>query len=138
MERPAIPALEPALVREFVAQAHTNLERVTQLIEQEPRLVNGAWDWGGGDWETGLGAAAHVGRADIARYLLAHGARMDLFAAAMLGELAVVQAIITACPEAARGAGPHGILLLAHAKAGGEAALAVVAYLESLAADQPA
>ena len=54
-------------------------------------------------------AAAHVGRKDIALYLLEKGARMDIFAAAMLGELEVVQAILVAQPEALRASGPHGI-----------------------------
>src|SRR5262245_35911338 len=99
---------------------------------QEPALVNASWDWGGGDWETALGAAAHMGRRDIAEYLLAHGARLDLFAAAMLGHLEVVQAALTAFPEARSVPGPHGIPLIAHARAGGEPAAAVLAVLSSL------
>lgn len=129
-DRPA--PLESDLVREFVGNAHGDLARVRELLSQEPRLVNAAWDWGGGDWETGLGAAAHMGRADIAHELLAHGARLDLFAAAMLGELAVVRAALEAFPAALHTPGPHGIPLIAHAKAGGEAAAPVAAYLESL------
>lgn len=129
-DRPA--PLESDLVREFVGNAHGDLARVRELLVQEPRLVNAAWDWGGGDWETGLGAAAHMGRADIAHELLAHGARLDLFAAAMLGELAVVRAALEAFPAALHTPGPHGIPLIAHAKAGGEAAAPVAAYLESL------
>jgi hypothetical protein len=125
-------ALDPALVREVVANAHGKLARVTELLDQEPRLVNAAWDWGGGDWETPLGAAAHMGRADIVTYLLARGARLDLFAAAMLGKLEVVEAAIKAFPAVRHVAGPHGISLLAHAKAGGEQAMAVAAYLEGL------
>ena len=131
-DRPAPAPLASDLVREFVGNAHGDLARVRELLAQEPRLVNAAWDWGGGDWETGLGAAAHMGRGDIAHELLSHGARLDLFAAAMLGELAVVRAALDAFPAALHTPGPHGIPLLAHAKAGGEAAAPVVAYLESL------
>jgi hypothetical protein len=130
-ERPA--PLDATAVHELVLVAHSDLGRVQALLEQEPRLVNAAWDWGGGDWETPLGAAAHTGRRNIAEYLLEHGARLDLFAAAMLGKLEVVQAAIGAFPGAAHVAGPHGIPLLAHAKAGGPDAAAVVAYLEQLA-----
>lgn len=133
-ERPA--ALDSALVHEVVAVAHGDLERVGQLVEQEPRLANAAWDWGGGDWETPLGAAAHMGRHDIAEYLLSHGARLDLFASAMLGQLEVIQSAVAAFPSALTVAGPHGISLLAHAKAGGTAAAAVAAYLEGLAATE--
>jgi len=60
MERP--PVLNVDIVRDFVANAHGNLERVQELLQQEPMLINAAWDWGGGDWETGLGAAAHMGK----------------------------------------------------------------------------
>jgi hypothetical protein len=54
------PRLDPELVREFVGKAHGDLGRVRELLQAQPRLVNAAWDWGGGDWETALGAAAHV------------------------------------------------------------------------------
>jgi len=117
------------LVQEFVRNAHGDLERVKELLTEEPALVNAAWDWGGGDWETGLGGAAHMGRRDIALYLLEHGARMDVFAAAMLGKLEVVKAVLSAFPEARDIPGPHGIPLLAHAQAGGEEANAVMEYL---------
>lgn len=127
--------LSSDLVQEFVMHAHTDLERVTALLNQEPALINAAWDWGGGDWETGLGAAAHVGRKDIAYFLLEHGARLDLFAAAMLGRLEIVKATLEAFPDALTVRGPHGIPLLRHAYAGGEQALDVVAYLEKLASD---
>jgi hypothetical protein len=125
------PALKPDLVQEFVRVAHANLDRVKRLLEEEPALINAAWDWGSGDWETGLGAAAHMGRRDIAGYLLDRGARIDLFAAAMLGQVAIVKATLEAFPEARDVKGPHGIPLLAHAKAGGPEAAAVVELLEA-------
>src|ERR671932_1420085 len=119
-EKPA--PLEPELVQAFVGHAHGDLDSVKSLLEGEPKIVNAAWDWGGGDWETGLGAASHVGRRDIAEFLLAHGARMDIFAAAMLGETEIVRAMLDARPELRDARGPHGIPLIAHAEAGGEQA----------------
>ena len=130
MDRP--PALAASLVQEFVGVAHGDLKRVTELLNQEPALINATWDWGGGDWETALGAAAHMGRADIARFLLNNGARIDLFAAAMLGNLDLVRATLAIYPDALHVPGPHGIPLIAHAKAGGTAAEPVLAYLQSL------
>lgn len=124
------PPLAAPLVHEFVGQAHGNLERVREMLVAEPRLINAAWDWSDGDFETGLGAAAHMGRRDIAEFLLENGARIDLPTAAMLGWLDVVKAIIEAQPEARHIPGAHGIPLIAHAKAGGEKAAAVVAFLE--------
>ena len=125
-------AIASELVNEFVAKAHGDLQRVQALLEREPLLINASWDWGGGDWETGLGAAAHMGRRDIALYLLEQGARMDLFAAAMLGELEIVRAILTAFPHMRHQPGPHGIPLLSHAQKGGTEAEAVVTFLRVL------
>ena len=126
-ERP--PALAADDVEAFVRNAHGDLEAVREALAVEPGLANAAWDWGGGDWETGLGGAAHMGRRDIALLLLDHGARMDVFAAAMLGEVEMVRAIIEAFPTMRDAAGPHGIPLLAHAEAGGEEARQVVELL---------
>ncbi len=126
------PALEKGIVNEFVKVAHGDLSQVKALLEKEPALVNAAWDWGGGDWETGLGAAAHTGQREIAFYLLERGARMDIFSAAMLGKLEIVQTILASFPQMAQAKGPHGIPLLVHAKMGGAPAAGVLAYLESL------
>jgi hypothetical protein len=125
------PAIESTLVEEMVRKSHGDLTRVEALVAQEPALVNACWDWGGGDFETALGAAAHVGRRDIANFLLAYGARLDIFAAAMLGRLEVVKAALEAYPDQIKAHGPHGIPLIAHAQAGGEEAKAVLAFLES-------
>ena len=124
------PALEPQLVHEFVLKSHGDLETVKRLLDEASALVNCAWDWGGGDWETGLGAASHVGRRDIALFLLDHGARMDIFAAAMLGETEIVQAMLASTPCARDALGPHGIPLVKHAEAGGEQAGDVLALLQ--------
>ena len=125
------PALEITLVQDFVGKSHADLEGIRELLEREPALINSSWDWGGGDWETGLGAAAHMGRRDIATYLLEHGARLDLFAAAMLGNLDIVRAAVEAYPEVIDIPGPHGIPLIAHAQAGGSEAVEVYEYLKS-------
>ncbi|MGI0534148.1 ankyrin repeat domain-containing protein [Bacillus pfraonensis] len=120
------------LVREFVMAAHGDLNRVQELLVEYPGLLHVSYNWGGADWESALGAAAHVGRRDIAFYLLEKGARMDIFAAAMLGELEIVQAILVAQPEALYAAGPHGIPLIQHARMGGEEAQSVFEYLTAL------
>ncbi len=139
---PAVPELFPAQapdeVREMVTVAHFDLARVRALVARRPALARAAWDWGFGDWETALGAASHMGRRDIAELLLGHGARPDLFSAAMLGQLQVVQAHVAAWPGAQGIKGPHGITLLAHARAGGEGAAPVVRYLTELGGADPA
>jgi len=122
--------LEPSLVEEFVGKAHGDFQRVKQVLDQEPALVNAAWDWGDGDWETALGAAAHVGRRDIAEYLLERGARLDIFAATMLGYIEIVRAFVAQRPDSLSLLGPHGIPLIAHAEVGGAEAAEVLAFLK--------
>ncbi|HCR72425.1 MAG TPA: hypothetical protein DIW23_13335 [Anaerolineae bacterium] len=126
------PPLESELVQEFVGVAHTDLNRVKELLEREPALVNACWDWGGGDFETALGAAAHMGAKDVANYLLERGARLDIFAAAMLGKLEIVKAALKEYPNAKDILGPHGIPLITHAEQGGDDAKEVLEFLKSL------
>ena len=64
MERP--PALPLELVNNFVRAAHGNFDALKDMLADEPSLLNATWDWGGGDFETALGAAAHTGSRDIA------------------------------------------------------------------------
>jgi hypothetical protein len=126
------PRQEAKLVAEVVGKSHRDEARVRELVKAHPALVNAWWDWGFGDWESPLGAASHVGQRGIAEFLLEHGARIDIFAAAMLGLTDVVKAFVTAQPGVQRRHGPHGITLLAHARAGGPPAADTVAYLTAL------
>jgi hypothetical protein len=128
------PRLGSTLTQDFVIFAHYDLEMVKKLLEKDASVLNATVDWGGGDWESALGGASHMGRRDIAQLLIEKGARIDLFAAAMLGHLDAVRALLTAHPGSLDAKGPHGIPLLAHAKAGGKEAAEVLKYLESLKA----
>jgi hypothetical protein len=133
---PPVPKRPPPLaadqVQAFVFAAHSDLAKTQAMLARQPGLLNATWDWGGGDYETALGGASHMGRRDIAQYLLGQGARPDIFVLAMLGHLGAVQAIITARPEALRCPGPHGIPLIAHAQKGGAEAAEVLDYLKRL------
>lgn len=131
------PTQEPERVRELVRVAHFDLSRVKEIVGPQPSLARAAWDWGFGDWESALGAASHMGNRAIAEYLLENGARPDLFSAAMLGHLDVVRSHLAAWPGAQRIKGPHGITLLAHARAGGKGALPVLSYLAALGDADP-
>lgn len=124
------PALDRDLVQAFVGAGHGDLAAVEAMLAEHPSLLNAAHDWGGGDFETALGAAAHVGSREVASFLLARGAPMTIFAAAALGDLDLVKAILAAQPEAKDAPGAHGIPLIRHAQLGGSDE--VVAYLESL------
>jgi hypothetical protein len=126
------PQIDRARVKRFVIAGHFNLPAVEKMLAEDPTLINGAIDWGNGDFETALGGASHMGRRDIAEFLLAHNARMDIFAATMLGKIDIVKAAVTAFPKIVHVPGPHKIPLLAHAEKGGPAAVAVLEFLRSL------
>jgi hypothetical protein len=116
-------------VQAVVGASHANLERVRELVLEQPALAKASWDWGFGDWESALGAASHTGRREIARFLIEHGARPTLFSATMLGELRTVEAFLDADPGLIGLHGPHGISLVRHAQAGGDEARVVLDYL---------
>ena len=126
------PQINRLLVQDFVIFAHSDLPMTKKLLEKEPTLLNATMDWGGGDWETGLGGASHMGRRDIAEFLLERGARIDLFCAAMLGQLDAVRAFLTLQPKLIDAKGPHGFTLHFHAQVGGKEAEPVLDYLQSV------
>jgi hypothetical protein len=126
------PQINRLLVQDFVIYAHSDLAMVKKLLEREPALLNGTMDWGGGDWETGLGGASHMGRRDIVEFLLEKGARIDLFCAAMMGQLEAVKAFLTLQPHLIDAKGPHGFTLHFHAQVGAKEAEGVLDYLQSI------
>ena len=129
---PEFPAQNPERVKEMVGVCHGNTEKVRMLLDESPALAKATWDWGYGDWETGLGAASHTGSREIARMLMEKGARPDIFTFAMLGMIDVVKAYVTTSSGIQRIKGPHGLSLLHHARQGGKEAENVVAYLEQV------
>lgn len=131
---PRPPALPPDLVREFVGKAHADLAATKAMLAEHPGLLNATWDWGGGDFEMAIGGAGHMGNREIAEFLIGQGARFDVFVAAMLGRVDIVRQALTAWPHLLTSKGPHGISLLRHARAGGNASRAMVDYLLSLGA----
>src|SRR5437660_1363659 len=120
------PQINRLLVQDFVVYAHSDLGMVKQLLAKESALLNATMDWGAGDWETGLGGASHMGRRDIAAFLLERGARIDLFCAAMMGLRDAVQAFLALQPTLIDAKGPHGFSLHFHAQVGGDEAAKVL------------
>jgi hypothetical protein len=120
-ERP--PRLDADQVHDFVVAGHLDLEKVKAMLALQPALINATWDWGAGDWETALGGASHMGNKPVAEYLLAHGARMDVFCATMLGKTEILKAFLVDDPKVVALEGPHGIPLVRHAQAGKQDAL---------------
>jgi hypothetical protein len=135
--RGSFPFQDRALVRDIVGAAHGNFERVKELVTARPGLARASWDWGFGDHEAAIDAASHMGNRPIAEFLIANGARPTVFTMAMLGRVDAVRAIVDAVPGVQRTRGPHGITLLAHARAGGAPAADMVGYLERLGDADP-
>jgi len=126
------PQINKLLVQDFVIYAHTDIKMVEKLLGKEPALVNSFMDWGGGDWESGLGAAAHMGNRAMAEFLLERGARMDIFCATMMGQLEAVKAFLTLQPKMIDAKGPHGFSLHFHAQLAGKDADKMLDYLQSV------
>ena len=126
------PQVNRQQAQDFIIYAHSDLEMVKKLLDKEPGLLNASIDWGGGDFETALGGASHMGRKDIVGFLLERGARPDLFCATMLGQLETVKAFLALQPKLIDAKGPHGFSLHFHAQVGGEDSARVLDYLQSI------
>lgn len=113
--------LAPDVVRDFVRAAHVDAAAVRAALDARPSLANACWDWGGGDFETALGAASHMGRRDIAELLVGGGARPDTFTLVVLRDLDLLRAQLQRRPSLVQVKGPHGLTLEAHAKATSDA-----------------
>ncbi len=129
-----IKVLPAKQVYQFIRTAHLNLEKTKELLKDEPRLIRAAWEWGPGDFELGIDGAAHTGSVDIVKYLVDSGAPYSVFAAATLGDLPTVKAIVKSHPSVAFSTGAHEIPLIEHAVAGGKTAETVVEFLSELGA----
>lgn len=110
------PGMNDNMVSGIVGASHGNFDKVKELVGKRPELAGASWDWGFGDFETAIGAASHVGRRDIAEFLISNGARPDIFTYTMMGMVKSVQEIIETVPGIQTHTGPHGITLLQHAK----------------------
>lgn len=106
-------------IYDFVAAAHKDLDEVKRIYEERPLILNCANQIQRGDFETAMGGASHMGRKDIADFLLSKGARMDIFSYTFLGYKDFVKQQIEAFPWMLNSHGPHGFSLLHHAKVGG-------------------
>jgi ankyrin repeat protein len=117
------------LIRPFVIAAHGNLGAVQTMLAEHPDLLTVAFEWGPGDFEDGLGAAAHVGNRAIAEFFLAKGVPLTICAAAMLGRYDDVKSFLDQDANLANAKGAHGISLMFHAAMSGD--LELVKLLKS-------
>ena len=126
-EDPAPLTIE--MVKEFVLAGHFDLDKVRQMLSEQPNLIYSRYDWGNGDFEEAIEGAGHTGNKEIAGYLIEKGARVNLFVLTMLGKTSLVRPTLEAYPNLIFAKGPHGFSLLHHAEAGGEASKELFDYL---------
>jgi len=115
--------IDSNLLREFVIAGHGNLSKVKELLTDHPELLDMPYSWTETDRETAVMAAAQVGNAGVAEYLLAKGAPLSICTAAMLGRTREIDTILSEHPEKIHETGAHGIPLLAHAALSGKSEL---------------
>lgn len=97
---------------QFIIDCHTNFNAVKEKVAVNPEIVNA---YNEEAIESALGAAGHMGRRDIAEFLLNGGARLELAAAAMLNMQDYVAGEISNDSALAMSGGAHGIPVAFHA-----------------------
>ena len=122
------------LVKEFVVAGHggkeSDLDKVKSMLNDYPNMVYSKYDWGNGDFEAAIEGAGHLGKKDIAEYLIDAGSRVTLFVLCMLGKTDLVKPILEAYPKLVFAKGPHGFTMLHHAKMGGKGSEDLYLYLQ--------
>ncbi|MCU0491926.1 MAG: ankyrin repeat domain-containing protein [Chloroflexaceae bacterium] len=111
-------------VRAFVLAGHGSLEKVQQMLADQPALLCMRYEWKPGDTETALEGASHVGNRAIAEFLLSQGETLTICTAAMLGQVSDVERLLHEDPARIQARGAHGIPLMSHAAWSGSVELA--------------
>jgi hypothetical protein len=130
------PPIKIEIIKEYITVAHGQFPRFKEMLDNDNQLLHVSYDWGGGDYESAIEAAGHVGNKEIAAYLLSKGARYNIYLACMLGNLSIVKEVLNTNPQLLNSKGPHGFTMLHHAQKGGEEAKPVADYLLSLGAKE--
>ncbi len=89
---------------------------------------------GGGDFETALGGASHVGYIELVNYLVENGTQMNLLTFCLLGKTDMVKSMLASYPALLIMKGPRGFSPLDYPIQGEANALEIKKYLESLGA----
>ena len=130
IKSPKADPLPPEKVKDFVTAGHNNLDNVKSLLLEFPTLLYATWDWGGGDFETAIEGAGHVGNKEIANYLIGMGARTNMYVLTMLVKTQIVQSYLELFPQYLNARGPHGFTFLHHAQRGGDDAKELLKYFQ--------
>jgi len=115
-----VPEVEAAVVEELVGNAHGNLARVRELLDEHPKALKMRAPWN----ETAVEAATQMGNVPILELLIDRGAPVDFFTACVLGRADKVDAELATDPGRANARGVHDLPALYFAAIGGNLAIA--------------
>src|SRR5581483_4421943 len=101
--------LDQSLVAQFVGAAHGDFDTVKRMLKENPALLDAVWEEFN---ETAIQAATQTGQRDIAQFLLAQGAALDICTAAMLGNANKVEEFLKQDPSLAHAKGSHDFPVL--------------------------
>ena len=107
--------VKPAVIEELVGNAHGNLARVRELLDEHPDALNLRAPWN----ETAIEAATQMGNKPIIELLIDRGAPVDFFTACVLGRIDLVTSALSADPGSANSRGVHELPALYLAAIGG-------------------
>jgi ankyrin repeat protein len=116
--------LSQELIKEFVTASHFDLSKVQAMLAANPALLDAAYEWSPDDWESGIMAAGHMGKRDIAEFFLSQGVPINICVAAMLGRIDDVKAFLEGEPSLANARGAHQITVMFHAAMSGNTDIA--------------
>jgi hypothetical protein len=116
VERDDSNGLPWTLVNQLASVAHTNFEKVKELLGAHPTLMNTRASWD----ESAIEAAAHMGLVPMAEWLAERGAAISTCTAVLLGLADPVKQALAADKLSIYERGAHDIAILAFAAYGKE------------------
>ena len=105
---PELEDIDEALLYRAVGVSHGNLEALSKLLKQEPRLAHAIHT----TTEGAVEACAHTGRLEIVDLLLENGAPYSLPTAVVRGDLWRAKALLDEDPQRIHERGAHSFALL--------------------------
>lgn len=130
LHRDDTQGLPKDFINNFIVFSHFGFDRVKNLIELCPDLLNTRASWD----ELPVEAAAHMGRADIGGLFLDRGASYSICTAAVFGSVTDVKRMLTEDPRRIHERGAHSFPLLFYT-AFGKPQLETAEYLISVGVD---
>ncbi len=105
-------------INDFVIAAHFDFDKVRKLYGQcqDLLLTRSTWD------EIAVEAAAHMGREDMANFLIEKGSPVSLSTACMLGQMSEIKKLLAEDPERVHERGAHDFPVVWYAAFGQERA----------------